>query len=338
MGAIKKYKLKRVISGSTNNSTKYWGKFQHQKKDGLREDVTLTKDFEVIKGNAPLKDKKIFEVTFQKFGYEYELIVDADNKAQQLFLEALRLDPKIHSSGQLKTGHLYQLVDENYEALQVALEIKKRANVTNLIYALPIDKLTELCYITLAPIRGKSKEEIYGILLHPTTGKIFSRSLRAEDNYVDMVLSGDYGSDFEIKAAVNKAVVLGIIVQANGVFYLGTGGAVLGTSIESAYAFFKENKSAFTNGLLAELRTKDVLPESIDFNKELGEVEAAVKAEEVGKPFLGENGKLTDEKRDELRARAKELKVQGFVNNFSDSVLVEKVARAEGLIAAKQNL
>ena len=34
MGAINKYKLKRVISGGTNNSTKYWGKFQYQKKDG----------------------------------------------------------------------------------------------------------------------------------------------------------------------------------------------------------------------------------------------------------------------------------------------------------------
>jgi hypothetical protein len=338
MGAIKKYKLKRVISGGTNNSTKYWGKFQYQKKDGTREDVTLTKDFEVIKGNKPLDGKRIFEVTFQKFGYEYELIVDADNKVQQLFLEAIRLDPKVHSSGQLKTGHLYQLVDENYEAIQVALEIKKRANVTNMIYALTVDKLTELCYFVSAPIKGKSKEEIYGILLHPINGKIFSRSLRAEDNHVDMILSGNYGSDYEIKVSVNKAIVLGIIVQSNGAFYLGNGGAVLGTSVDSVYAFFKENKSVFTNGLLVELRSKDILPESIDFNKELGEVEADIKADSVGKPFLGEDGKLTDEKREELRARAKELKIQGFVNNFSDSVLIEKVARAEGLIAAKQNM
>lgn len=338
MGAIKKYKLKRVITGGTNNSIKYWGKFQYQKKDGTREDVVLTKNFEVIKGNAPLNDRKIFEVTFQKFGHEYELIVDADNKAQQLFLEALRLDPKVHSSGQLKTGHLYQLVDENYEALQTALDIKKRANVTNLIYSLSLNKLTDLCYFVGANIKGKSKEEIYGILLHPTNGKIFSRSLRSEDNFVDMVLNGNFGSDFDVKVSVNKAVVLGIISQSNGAYYMGSGGTILGTSIDSVYAFFRENKAVFTSGLLPELQAKDVLPESIDFDKELGEVEADIKAEKVGKPFLGENGKLTDEKREELRARAKELKIQGFVNNFSDSVLVEKVARAEGLLAAKQNL
>ena len=343
MGAIKKYKLKRVIAGSTNNSTKYWGKFQYQRKDGAREDVTLTKDFSVIKGNAPLNDKKIFEVPFQKFGFEYELIVDSDNKAQQLFLEALRLDPKIHSTGQVKTGHLYHLVDENYEALQTALDIKKRANVTNLIYSLSLSKLTDLCYFVGANIKGKSKEEIYGILLHPTMGKIFSRSLRAEDNYVDMVLNGNFGSDFDVKVSVNKAVVLGIISQSNGAYYMGSGGTILGTSIDAVYAFFRENKAVFVSGLLPELQSKDILPESIDFDKELGEVEEAIKAEEVGKPFLGENGKLTEDKRAELLARAEELgklgyKIQGNIKAFSDSVLIDKISRAEGLLANKQNM
>jgi len=341
MGAIKKFKLKRVINGGSNNSTKYWGKFTYQKKDGTREEVTLTQGFEVIKGNAPLNGKKIFEFNFRTAGLEYELIVDSDNKAQQLFLEALRLDPKIHSKGELQTGHLYQLVDEHYETIQTALEIKKRANVTQKIYAMGMKQLSELCYFMVQNIQGKSKQEIYGLLLHPITGKVFSKSLRAENNYVDMILSENFGGDFNVRSSVNKAIILGIIKQNNGTYQMGT--TIVGTTIDSVYSFFTQNSAVFTSGLLPELESKDVLPENIDYDGELEDIQEDIKQDQVGKPFLGENGKLTEEKRAELLKRVEELgalgyKIQGNVKNFSDSVLIEKVTRAEGLLAQKQNM
>jgi hypothetical protein len=341
MGATKKYKLKRVISGGTNNASTYWGKFTYTKKDGTKEDVTLTENYEVIKGNLPLGGKKIFKVGFRSFGYEHEIIVDADNKQQQLFLEALRLDPKVHSIGSLKTGNIWHLVDENYEAIQVALEIKKRAAITNHVYALSKAALAKLCYFLNENIVGKSKETIYGMLLHPISGKIFSRPLRAENNYVDTILNGAFGSDYDVRSSVNKAVILKVINHNNGAYYFGN--TIVGTTIDSVYAFFRENQAVFNSGLLPELDTKDFLPESIDFDNELEIVEEDMKNENANTPFLGENGKLTPEKRAELLKRAEELKtlgfrINGFINNFSDAVLVQKVTEAENKLAAKQNL
>ncbi len=341
MGAIKKYKLKRVINGGGNNATTYWGKFVHTKKDGTKEDVTLTETYEVIKGNMPLGGRKVFKVGFRSAGYEHEIVIDADNKAQQLFLEAIRLDPKVHSVGSLKTGHLWQLVDENYEAIQTALEIKKRANVTTLIYGLGKEDLAKLCYYLNENIVGKPKEVIYGLLLHPTRGKVFSRSLRAEDNYVDTILNSEFGNDFDVKSSVNKAVILKVITNNNGAFYFGN--TIVGTTIESVYGFFRENNPVFVNALLPELAKKDYLPESIDYDNELELVEEELKNENANKPFLDENGKMSAEKREELIKRAAELKelgfpIQGNIAKFSDSVLIEKVTRNEGLLAKKQNM
>lgn len=340
MGAIKKYKLKRVISGGGNNTTTYWGSFTYQKKDGTREQVTLTNNFEVIKGEVP-KDKKALIIKFSNPNFEYDINVDSDNKAQQLFLEAMRLDEKIHSVGKLKTGHLWQLVDENYEAVQTALEIKKRANVTSLIYKLSAEKLSKLCYRLNVNISNKKKEEIYGLLLHPFKGTVFSRDLRGDDNYVDLILNGDFGSDFDVKSDVNKAVILGIIKQANGTYFLGN--SPVGTTIDNVYAFMKGNMQIYNTSLLNELQAKDNLPESIDFDNELEEVEDAIKNENANTPFLDENGKLTEEKRAELMKRAEELaalgyKIQGNIKVFSDRVLVDKVMRAEGLLRNKQNM
>jgi len=340
MGAVKRYILKRIIAGGNNNTTKYWGSFSYQKKDGSRETVTLTSAFEVFKGEVP-KEKKAMIINFPNPNFEYEINVDSDNKAQQLWLEAMRLDEKVHSVGKLKTGHLWQLVDENYEAVQTALEIKKRANVTNLIYKLSVEKLSKLCYFVNEPIYGKKKEEIYGLLLHPFRGKIFSRDLRGEDNYVDLILNGDFGSDFDVKSDVNKAVILGIIKQTNGVYYLGN--TPIGTNIDSVYSFMRENMQVYNSSLLSELEQRDNLPESIDFDNELGAVEEAIKSENANTPFLDENGKLTDEKRAELIKRADELKglgfpVQGNIKVWSDKVLVDKVMRAEGLLANKRNM
>lgn len=340
MGAIKKYKLKRVISGGGNNTTKYWGVFNYQKKDGLMEQIVLTNDFKVIKGEVP-KDVKPLLITFSNPHFEYEINVDSDNKAQQFFLEAMRLDDKVHSTGKLKTGHLWQLVDENYEAIQTALEIKKRANVTSLIYKLSAERLSKLCYRLNVNISNKKKEEIYGLLLHPLSGKVFSKDLRGDDNYVDLILNGEFGSDFDVKSDVNKAVILGIIKQTNGTYFLGN--TIVGTTIDNVYAFMKENPQVYSTSLLNELETKDNLPESIDFDNELGMVEEAIKSENANTPFLDENGKLTDEKRAELIKRADELsglgfRIQGNIKSFSDKVLVDKVMRAEGLLANKQNL
>jgi len=340
MGAVKRYVLKRIIAGGSNNTTKYWGEFTYAKKDGSREKITLTSTFEVFKGEAP-KEKKAMKISFPNPNFEYEINVDSDNKAQQLWLEALRLDEKVHSVGKLKTGHLWQLVDENYEAVQTALEIKKRANVTNLIYKLSAEKLSKLCYRLNENIRGKKKEEIYGLLLHPFRGVVFSKDLRGEDNYVDLILNGDFGSDFDVKSDVNKAVVLGIIKQTNGVYYLGN--TPIGTNIDGAYSFMRENMQVYNSSLLPELEQKDNLPESIDFDNELEMVEDAIKIENANTPFLDENGKLTDEKRAELIKRADELKglgfpIQGNIKAFSDKVLVDKVMRAEGLLSNKRNM
>jgi len=340
MGAVKRYVLKRIIAGGSNNTTKYWGEFTYAKKDGSREKITLTSTFEVFKGEAP-KEKKAMIINFPNPNFEYEINVDSDNKAQQLWLEALRLDEKVHSVGKLKTGHLWQLVDENYEAVQTALEIKKRANVTNLIYKLSVEKLSKICYRLNVNIRGKKKEEIYGLLLHPFRGVVFSKDLRGEDNYVDLILNGDFGSDFDVKSDVNKAVVLGIIKQTNGVYYLGN--TPIGTNIDGAYSFMRENMQVYNSSLLPELEQKDNLPESIDFDNELEMVEDAIKIENANTPFLDENGKLTDEKRAELIKRADELKglgfpIQGNIKAFSDKVLVDKVMRAEGLLSNKRNM
>ena len=336
---IKKYKLKRIIQGSANNMTSYWGKFSHTLKNGQKEEVTLTMTGEVITGGAPLKDgRKVLKIPFKTPYYEHEFVVDTDNMQQQLFLEKMRLDPKVHSIGKFKPGHLWQLVDENYEAVQEALEIKKRANITHRIYAMGMKELSKLCYFLNVGVNGLSKELIYGKLLHPTKGKIFSIPMRDESNWVDIILNGDFGNDYDVKSSVNKAIILVIIIQKNGAYFMNNGGAVLGTTIDSVYAYFRENINVYTSGLLPELESKDVLPESIDYEGELESVMGVIKSAESTAPILGENGKMTDEKRAELRKRAKEIGVKGIIQNFSDAVLVQKVTEKEAAFVENQNV
>jgi len=330
----KKYKLKRVITGGLNNTTTYWGKFTYNKKDGSREDITLTETFDVIRGSEPIGGKRVFKVAFKNAHYEHDIIIDVENHQQMLFLDNMMLDPKVHSKGLLSTGHLWHLVDENYEALQLALEIKKRANVTSKIYSMSKEELSKLCYYLNVNIIGKSREAVLGILLHPITGAIFKIPLQAENNHMDFILSEAFGSDFDIKSTVNKAVVLGLITERNGTYYLSESSTILGASIDSVYAFFKDNHTTYNLTLVPLVAKHDSLPESIDYSNELKSVSEQVDADNKSQPVT-EEGKLTPERRTQLENRAKELNIVGNIKNFGDETLVRKITDAETKAANK---
>ena len=64
---------------------------------------------------------------------------------------------------------------------------------------------------------------------------------------------------------------------------------------------------------------------------------------DIGKRFqkemcLVQPLKMTDEKRAELRKRAKEIGVKGIIQNFSDAVLVQKVTEKEAAFVENQNV
>ena len=332
----RKFVLGRIMHGQSN----YWAKFQ---VDGV-EYALRDNPKRVIKGPSYSKEDEaaIIKWNYTKDNRFYGFEIDPNDKHEAEFLAFLKKDSRIFVKGgtrQMSSITQYELIDINGDEINTALEIKKRAKVSNIIYSMPLAELVKLCYYFNANIANKTKEGIYNLLLHWETGYLF-KSMKAGGKDIvpmDVILEQGFGSEFEIRTAVNKAIILGVIKMRGGVYYLGELGNPIGSTPEQIYSFMEQNKQIF-DGSLQYLLKDEKLPESIDYSNELSTVEFdfgalnEAKKEEI-REFTGE---FTPQERMKYIAEAKSIGVQGNIDGFKDETLYYKVIDRRKYNASKE--
>jgi hypothetical protein len=202
--------------------------------------------------------------------------------------------------------------------------------VGNIVFAMPMKDLVDLCFYFNFNIIGKSKEDVLTLLLHPTSGSLWSNVMFGNKsiNPCDVILNRSYGEDFLIKSTINKAVILGIIkLSAGGSYTYGDSGVILGVDIESVYAYFKTNIDTFRSSLYPSVQASDILPESIDYTKDLDNIQLVMseKKEEMRNTdvLLMDTWDLSDKER--AIQEAIDLGVIGNVKGFKEETLREKI-------------
>lgn len=277
------------------------------------------------------------KISFSKDNPFYAFEIDTQDKKEAEFLDYMKKDSRIYVKGgprQMSSSCLYELIDVNGDEINTAIEIKKRGKVTNLIYAMPTDELVKICYYFNANIAGKSKEGIYNLLLHWENGYLF-RPLKLGSKTVipmDVILAEGFGSEFEVRTAVNKAIITGVIKNRGGVYFLGELGTPLGQTPEQVYSYMEQNKPIF-DGSMQYLLKDEQLPESIDYSGELSSVQADFTAakeikEKEFRPFTGTFSTL---EREAYEKEAAELNVIGHIRGFKDDTLYAKVIEKRNL-------
>ncbi len=331
-------KRKFILTKLTSGSSNYWGKFPAEG----REIALCDNPKRVVFGpNYKAEDIPI-KYSFSKDYPMHSIEVDLTDKKEAEFIDYFKRDSRVFVKGpgsQMNSGHIYELIDVNGDEINKALEIKKRGKLTGLIYSMPLDELVKTCYYFNANITGKSKEAIYALLLHWETGYLF-RSMKIGGKDVvpmDVILSEGFGAEFEIRTAVNKAIITNVIKNRGGVYFLGDLGTPLGSTPDQVYAFMQQNKPIF-DGSLQYLLKDEQLPESIDYSGEIETVQADFTAateikEKEHRPF---KGSFSTFEREEYEKEAKELEVQGHIAGFKDETLYNKVMERRIYLASKK--
>ena len=322
-----------------NGASTYWGKFP---VDGREVSLCDSPTKRVAFGPNYKPDEQAIKISFSKDNPFYAFEINTEDKKEAEFLDYMKKDSRIYFKGgsrPMSSSCLYELIDVNGDEINTAIEIKKRGKVTNLIYSMPTEELVKICYYFNANIAGKSKEGIYNMLLHWENGYLF-RSLKVGNKNVvpmDVILSEGFGAEFEIRTAVNKAIITGVIKNRGGVYFLGELGTPLGQTPEQVYSYMEQNKPVF-DGSLQYLLKDEQLPESIDYSGELGSVQAdytaakEIKAKEF-EPFTGSFSTL---QREAYEKEAAELKIIGNIPGFKDETLYQKVIEKRNALAQRR--
>lgn len=179
------------------------------------------------------------------------------------------------------------------------------------------DQLRKVCFYFRLPAQDWTRDEMIINLVGTEDAELFKKPVKngKVENRMQMFLSEQFSTDFEFEVTsnVNKAITLGIIVFRSDMYYYGEKG--IGSTIEHAILYFKENKDAYENGLKKSVGTTyEHTPMATDVEEE--------------KP-------LTDAERMELETEAKRYGIKGDIKNFKDETLVAKVREARAMRSGK---
>jgi len=328
-------KRKYVLTKLMNGSSTYLGRFQ---VDG--RPIALCDNPKRVIPN-PKDDDREIRLSYSKDYPFHSIEIDPTSKAENEWLSFLKKDSRIFVKGEksISSSCIYELIDVQGEEIRIAQEIKKRGKLQSVIYSMPIDELVKICYYFNVNITGKTVEAIYGTLLHWENGVLYN-PLRMGDKTIipmDLILSEGIGAEFEIRTAVNKAIITNVIKNKGGVYFLGDSGTPLGQTPEQIYSYMEQNKPIF-EGTLKNLLKNEVLPESIDYSGELDQVREGLTKqtaviENVHKPFTGSFNVF---EREEYEKEAAELGIQGNIPGFKDETLYNKVVERRIYLAQKK--
>lgn len=142
---------------------------------------------------------------------------------------------------------------------------------------------------------------------------------------MDKVLAIKTDEFAELTIIINKAIALNLISQKdNGFWY---GGHLIAVSEEELKKHFKDNKELYEKGLKPTVFEHDNLP--ISFNNAL-DVSSAMS--EISKEKI-DNGTASALRSESLKARAKDLGIQGNINGMKDETLELKIREREQTLA-----
>lgn len=329
-------KQKYILTKLMNGNSTYLGRFP---VDG-RQIVLADNPKRVI--IDPKDDDKEVRYSFSKDYPFHAIEIDMSNRKEVEFLEHLQKDSRIFVKGgekQLSSGCIYELVDVQGEEINTAIEIKKRGKLQSVIYSMPTDELVKLCYYFNINIAGKTVEGIYSMLLHWESGALY-RPMNISGKLVvpmDIILNEGMGAEYEIRTAVNKAIITGVIKNRGGVYFLGESGTPIGQTPEQIYSYMEQNKMVF-DGSLKNLLKNETLPESVDYSGEVESVKQSyedviIKKNESYRPFAG---RFSPFERQEYEKEAQELGIQGNIAGFKDETLYTKVVEKRSYLAEKK--
>lgn len=330
-------KRKYILTKLMNGSSTYIGRFP---VDG-REIALCDNPKRVVIGPMDKPENKEVRYNFSKDYPFHSIEIDMSKRSEVEFLEHLQKDSRVFFKGgnkQISSGCIYELIDVEGEEINTANEIKKRGKLQSVIYSMPKDELVKLCYYFNINIAGKSVEGIYVLLLHWETGALYRPMNIGGKNVVpmDLVLNNGMGAEFEVRTAVNKGIITGVIKNRGGVYFLGESGTPIGQTPEQIYSYMEQNKMIF-EGSLKNLLKNEELPESLDYSGTLDDAQksytdAIVKKDETYTPF---KGRFTPFERQEYEKEAQQLGIQGHIAAFKDETLYAKVIEKRQHLSAK---
>jgi len=237
---------------------------------------------------------------------------------------------KTDDDEKLVTKLRFFVVDELKEKSIAANTIKKRLAVGNFINSLDEAGLRNTSAYLNYNVSGMKVEDIFVNMLQERTelvGKDGRKTVIEGWAYLDMdkVLAIKTDEFAELTIIINKAIALNLISQKdNGFWY---GGHLIAVSEEELKKHFKDNKELYEKGLKPTVFEHDNLP--ISFNNAL-DVSSAMS--EISKEKI-DNGTASALRSESLKARAKDLGIQGNINGMKDETLELKIREREQTLA-----
>lgn len=252
---------------------------------------------------------------------------------QQRLRDAILNHPHVVTDDTAKnvTKARFIAIDETTEKAVASKNIKKRIAVGNFINSLDEAGLRNLSAYLNRNTAGVDADAIYVEMLQERKeiiGKDGRSSVIEGWAYseMDKVLAVKTDELAELIIVINKAVALKIIDQKDSGFWYG--GHLVATSEEELRKHFKDNVDLYERGLKPSVFEKDNLP--ISFNNA---IDISSGMDEIKKSKVQDLGVASAERSEALKARAKDLGIQGNVNGMKDETLEMKIREREQTLA-----
>lgn len=341
--SVTKLRLNRVGSAGSRDSLE----IAYDSPTGF---VAIDNDFEPIsKADVESGLKKPYSIPFNVKEVFKVITINTDGLAsaehstegkyavkQSRLMNAILGHPHVRTDDKNKKvkRERFYVCDELKEVDDEVAVIKKRIAVANFINSLDGAGLTNTCAYLRVLVAGKTAKQIFLTLLQERREIVTNLGKReiiegiAYQN-MDKVLGLKTDPMAELVIIVNKAVALGIVVEADGSYRYG--GELIALSIDELYKYFRTNEAQYEKGLKPSVFEKDNLPVSFNTSADLGDAMKELKEISPKDPNL-----LEAERRGALEVRASDLGVQGNIRGMKTETLEQKIREKELFLKAKE--
>lgn len=285
--------------------------------------------------------EKVFIKWFDENNTEFTLRWDDQKESKSNeFVSYLQKHPQVITAGIENPNRMgtpmFEFIDKRKKDVVKVKSLKEKNVVFNMVSNMPISDLVDVAFFKGYSAVGKSFEEIFVALLDYTNGILMRDTSR--------FLAEWSSPDKNHAVVVNKAIILGIVVNRGGKFYAGAGNEIVGDDVESVLAYMKTNDKLY-DYVKRQVAERDVLP--LDVNKEEANTKSSSFASEERKEVKSKLWTPTEkadakakrettenaenDERQILKAKMKSLGISGWqVSDAWDiSKMKEKIALKE---------
>lgn len=278
-------------------------------KDSITgESVKILNNDKVVLNRNLNNGEKVKMISFQnRIQPHYDITYNDEVKGSDYLIKVWARHPSIQCKGNTNLVNP-QFVMENLKELlsDERMAIKKKGMVFNLINNTTVEDMRNIAFsVGLNPIK-MNDDEIFIKLIKFEDGKLMANP--------DEFLKNYNAPDYQIQIIVRKALLLEVITQQHGKYYIKD--EIIGSSFDDLVIYCKKNPNMYENFIRKEVAKKDdLLPSGADSVKNLG----------------GDEGeKEIEEKKKELIRKAKQVGVEPRgLQNMSIPNLEKKIAQAE---------